>query len=222
MSDSDVFREVDEDYRHERMLAFWRRYGLIVLAALVLAVLAATGINYWRAQADAHKAAQTADLEALLSNVRPGSETASADALAAYATKASPPLATLALFSAASLRQRTGDLDGAAKMYHQIADGQTGDASPASASLRDLAVVRLGYIAVDQSKPEPLIPRLEALTATDNPWRYSAREAIALLTARAGQRESAATMFSDLARDPGAPSDLAGRARALADLYSGK
>jgi len=74
----------------------------------------------------------------------------------------------------------------------------------------------------DEAKPEPLIPRLQTLAVEGNPWRYSAREAIALLTERAGQRESAAKMFSDLARDPGAPSDLAGRARALADLYSGK
>jgi hypothetical protein len=29
-------------------------------------------------------------------------------------------------------------------------------------------------------------------------------------------------MFADLARDPGAPPDLAGRARALADLNRGK
>ena len=88
--------------------------------------------------------------------------------------------------------------------------------------MKDLAVVRLGYIAADAATPEPLIPRLQAIAAKDGPWRYSAREAIALLTARAGQREAAAKMFSDLAQSPGAPPDLAGRARALADLYRGK
>ena len=83
-------------------------------------------------------------------------------------------------------------------------------------------MVRLGYIAVDEANPEPLIPRLQTIAAKDSPWRFSAKEAIALLTARAGQRESAAKMFSDLAQDVGAPPDMAGRARALAELYRGK
>jgi hypothetical protein len=217
MSDSDVFREVDEDYRHERMIAFWRRHGVTVLA-LVLAVLAAVaGANYLYMQAQARKAAQTTDLELLLANLKPGAEIASADELAAYAAKASPAQATLALFAEASLRQRAGDNAGTARVYHQIADG-----SAAKADLRDLAIVRLGYFSADQQNPEPMIPRLETIARGNGPWRFSAREAIGLLTARSGQRESAAKMFSDLAGDPGTPPDMAGRARALAELYRGK
>jgi hypothetical protein len=217
MSDSNVFREVDEEYRQERMLAFWRRYGVFIFAAVLLAAAGAAGVNYMMARAEAQKAAETTAFENLLSGVTAGNEAKSADALIAYAATVRPALATLARLSAAALRQRAGDLDGAAKIYHEVADG-TG----ASQDLRDLAIVRLGYLAADQAKPEPLIPRLQTLAVDGNPWRYSAREAIALLTERAGQRESAAKMFYDLARDPGAPSDLAGRARALADLYSGK
>ena len=36
MSDSEVFLEVDEDYRRERMIAFWKRYGTAFLAAAVV------------------------------------------------------------------------------------------------------------------------------------------------------------------------------------------
>jgi hypothetical protein len=217
MSDSNVFREVDEEYRQERMLAFWRRYGALIFVLVLLAAAGAAGVNYMLARAEAQKAAETTAFESLLSGVTAGNEAKSADALMAFATTAQPAVATLARLSAAALRQRSGDLDGASRIYHEVADG-TG----ASQDMRDLAIVRLGYLAADQAKPEPLIPRLQTLAVEGNPWRYSAREAIALLTERAGQRESAAKMFSDLARDPGAPSDLAGRARALADLYSGK
>ena len=41
MSDLEVFREVDEDYRRERMIAFWRRYGTVLLAAAVVVMLIA-------------------------------------------------------------------------------------------------------------------------------------------------------------------------------------
>jgi hypothetical protein len=217
MSDSEIFREVDEDYRRLRMIAFWRRYGTAFVGAFALAAAAAAAFNYFDSREAAHKAGETAELESILSNVQSVTDERSADALAAFAAQASPAKADLALFAEASLRQRAGKPDDAARVLHRIADGT--DADPV---LRDLAVVRLGYLAADQANPEPLIPRLQEIAAKDSPWKYSAREAAALLTARAGQRESAAQMFSDLARDPGAPPDLAARARALADLYRGK
>jgi len=217
MSDSEVFREVDEDYRRDRMMAFWRRYGTTVAAAAVVVAIVALGVNYYLQRQQAEKEAETARFEALLSGIQPGNEQEAIQKLANYAASAKPTQATLAMLTEASLRQRTGNITAAAQVYHQIADGDQ-----ASQDLKDLAVVRLGYIAADSDKPEPLIPRLQAIADKAGPWRYSAKEAIGLLTAKAGQREQAAKMFADLGQAPGAPLDLAQRARALADLYRGK
>jgi hypothetical protein len=217
MSDSELFREVDEDYRRDRMIAFWRRHGSLVLFGIALVIALSAGYNYWQGRAQARKAAETTEFESLLSGIHAGGEAASADALASFAAQASPDQATLALFTEAALRQRAGNLVGASQIYHQIADSAETDPL-----LRDLAIARLGYVAADEPKPEPLIPRLQAIAGTDSPWRYDAREAIGLLTAKDGKREEAAKIFADLASDPGAPADMAGRARALAELYSGK
>jgi len=218
MSDTDVFREVDEDYRRERMVVFWRRYGALVIAFAVVAMIAAGVIDYMHRRAQAEQAAATAEFGALIAAAsEKGDMGKAAEALASYAAKSDTAHATLARMVEASLRQRAGDLDAAARLYHQVADD-----SAASADLRDLAVVRLGYIAVDQPKPEPLIARLGPIAGKDSPWRYSAKEAIALLTARAGPAESAAAILNEPALDPGAPPDLAERARALAELYRGK
>lgn len=217
MSDLEVFREVDEDYRRERMIAFWRRYGGLAFLLAMVVLLVAEGANYYIARSRAQKEAQTAEFESLLSSIKPGADAQAVAALAAYAAKADPAKATLALFAEASMRQRAGNNVAAAQVYHQIADG-----GQASEELRDLAIVRLGYIAADETNPEPLIPRLQTIAGKNSPWRFSAKEAIALLTARAGQRESASKMFSDLAQDVGAPPDMAARARALAELYRGK
>ncbi|HLG90486.1 MAG TPA: tetratricopeptide repeat protein [Alphaproteobacteria bacterium] len=217
MSDTDVFREVDEDYRRERMMIFWRRYGGLVLALAIIVVGASGVADYLYRRTQAQKAVATAEFETLISTIRPGNEGKDSAMLEAFAAKSDKGLAVLARMAEASLQQRAGDLDAAARLYHQIADDSSVDGE-----LRDLAVVRLGYLAADQTKPEPLIPRLGPIAGKDGPWRYSAKEAIALLTARAGQRESAAAMFSELADDPNAPPDLASRARALAELYRGK
>jgi len=124
MSDSEVFREVDEDYRRERMMAFWKRYGTAFLAAAVLVMLAASGFNYMTARAEQRKEADTAQFEALLSGIQTGSEQESIAALAAYAATAKPVEATLAMLTEASLRQRGGNITAAAQVYHQIADGE--------------------------------------------------------------------------------------------------
>ena len=217
MSDSEVYREDDEDYRRDQMIAFWRRYGTAVAAAAVVVAIVALGINYYFQRQQAEKEAETARFEATLSGIQPGGEQEAIQKLANYAAGAKPMQATLAMLTEASLRQRSGNTVAAAQVYHQIADG---DQAPQD--LKDLAVVRLGYIAVDSETPEPLLPRLPAIADKASPWRYSAREAIALLTAKAGQREQAAKMFSDLAQAPGAPTDMAKRAGALAELYRGK
>ena len=217
MSDTDVFREVDEDYRRERMVAFWRRYGGLAIGLAVVVMIAAGAFDYWNRRIEAEKAASTAELNALMVAAAPGSEGRAADDLVAYAARADRHHATLALFAAASLRQRIGDLNAASRIYHQVAEDNS-----VESDLRDLATVRLGYLTLDEAKPEPLIPRLAPIAGKDGPWRYSAKEAIALLTAKAGQRDIAATMYQELADDPGAPSDLAARARALAELYRGK
>jgi hypothetical protein len=217
MSDAELFREVDEDYRRERMIVFWRRYGGIFLALAIAAMLASAAYNYYVSRELARKAADTEAFESLLNDISSANQAESIVALSTFAASATPMQATLAHFTEAAIKQRMGNVAAAAGVYHQIADG---DQAPAD--LKDLAVVRLGYLAADAAKPEPLIPRLEVIAGGKGPWRFGAREAMALLKAKAGQRDDAAKILSDLALDPGTPPDMAARDRALAEFYRGK
>ena len=42
---SDIFQEVDEEVRRERLMQLWKRYGNFVIAAAVIVVL---GVGGWR------------------------------------------------------------------------------------------------------------------------------------------------------------------------------
>jgi len=88
MSDSEVFREVDEDYRRDRMMAFWRRYGTTVAAAAVVVAIVALGVNYYLQRQQAEKEAETARFEALLSGLQPGNEQEAIQKLSNYAASA--------------------------------------------------------------------------------------------------------------------------------------
>ena len=42
---SDIFQEVDEEVRRERLMQLWKRYGNFVIAAAIVLVL---GVGGWR------------------------------------------------------------------------------------------------------------------------------------------------------------------------------
>ncbi len=44
----DIFREIDEELRHDRFEKLWREYGRYVIAGAVVVVLAVAGVSGWR------------------------------------------------------------------------------------------------------------------------------------------------------------------------------
>mgnify|MGYP006945477697 CR=1 FL=1 len=44
---SDIFREVDEDLRHERYKRLWDRFGVYVIGLAVVIVLGVSGYKAW-------------------------------------------------------------------------------------------------------------------------------------------------------------------------------
>ena len=49
---SDIFREVDEDIRHERFKRLWDRFGPWVIGVAVLIVLITAGYRGWMPRAN--------------------------------------------------------------------------------------------------------------------------------------------------------------------------
>jgi hypothetical protein len=68
---SDIFREVDEDLRRDRLEKIWKRYGAAFVGAVLLIVAGTAGFVAWRnhQQAEAEtKTAQLADALRLAGN----------------------------------------------------------------------------------------------------------------------------------------------------------
>ncbi len=233
---ADIFQEVEEDIRRDRYEQLAKKYGGLVLGAMVLAVAGTGGYVYWKNSQVARDQAETLALSTAV-------DVASAAVSAAPAPPAAPPAvgataapglggasgpavldrlaleakhgpAGLARFYAAGLRARAGDGAGAIAGYEMIA--ADGSVSPL---YRDLATLMTIQLQVGTGDPAALRARLEALTAATNPWRYSARELSALLMVRAGDKAGAKTLFKQLADDIGAPAGLRARAAELAAFY---
>jgi hypothetical protein len=176
---SDIFQEVDEEVRREQLRKLWERYGVFLIAACVLLVVAVGG---WRTYEwwEAKKAAQAGtEFQAALALSSDGKNKEAEDAFAKLATSGTTTYRMLAKFrEAAEVARR--DPQAAVPIYDQLAaDGSVGRV------LQDLAALRAATILVDTASYSDIVHRLEPLTAPDRAFRHSARGMLTLAAWRA-------------------------------------
>src|SRR5690606_28184462 len=111
---NDIFHDVENDLRQQKINAFWKENGAWIVGGCVGAILLTAGIGLWR-KYDTHTA--TSATTALTAAV------AESDAatLARHAQDASGNHALFALFSAASLEAKNGDHAAAAALFDRAA-----------------------------------------------------------------------------------------------------
>ena len=209
---SDIFQEVDEEVRRERLEQLWKQYGNYIVAALllVLACIGAwRGYIYW----EERKAAEAgAAYEAASTLADEGKHKESEEAFAKLAGGGTAGYRSLARFREAAQLGLT-DPKAAVAAYDALA----ADAS-LGRSLQDLAAVRAGLLLVDTAPYQELRTRLEPLAAQDRPFRHSARELLAFGAWRAGDNAAAHQWIDAVIADPETPAAIRSRVDVLAAL----
>ena len=152
---ADIFHEVDEEVRRERLQKLWDRYSIYIIALAVLIVAAIggwRGYEYWEAK---KAAAAGAAFESALSLSEAGKHAEAEAAFAKVATEAPAGYRMLARLRAAAELAQTKRAD-AVKAYDELAaDTSLG------ATLQDLAAVRAGMLLVDSAPLSDMRRRLD-------------------------------------------------------------
>jgi hypothetical protein len=217
---ADIFEEVEQDLRAERVRALLLRYGKFLVAAAVIAVLAVAGwqgLAWWRARRDQRVATAYFAAEQAAQATSPaasGNAKAEAD-FARLAGKNTPAgYRTLARLRAAALAAEGGQQKLALTLWQEVA--QDPDADPL---LRGLSRLLWVTHQIDGAKSaaaaKPLEAELQPLLAPDNPWRPMAEEASALIAMASGDTKGAEKTLKELSGDPSAPAGTRRRAAAL-------
>jgi hypothetical protein len=209
---SDILREVDEELRRERYQKLWERYGIYLIGAALVLVVAVAGWRGWEWYQAREAAAAGARFETALTLDAAGKQSEAEEILAALAKNAPRGYRALARFRiAAELSKR--DRSAGAAAYDALAD----DVSVES-SFRDLARVRAALALVDTASASEIARRIDPLIAGNSAFKPSAREILALGRFRAGEREAARRLFVEIVADPETPPSLRSRAQLMLAL----
>ena len=216
-----IFREIDEELRHENYAKLWKRYGKYIFAMVLGLVVSVAGYQFWSTYDIDTRTAMGERFATALDLGESKDTQAAIDAFAGLSADAGGGYAMLARFQEAALLARNGRRAASAAAYRQLANDGGIDAL-----YRDLALV-IGVIhemnnPADNADTAELSLRLAPLTADGNPWRHSAMEITALLEEQAGNRNQARELFTRLGNDATAPRGVRSRANEMLAAFGQK
>jgi len=211
---SELFDEVDEEVRREQLKKLWERFGNYIIAACLLVIV---GVGAWRGDEwwEGKKAAESgAAFEQAVQLADSGKPQEAEAAFAKLASNGTAGYRVLSRLREAGELSRN-DPKAAVKAYDEIAADRG-----AGQVVQDIAALRAGFLLVDTDSYADMRNRLEPLTAADRPFRYSARELLALSAWKQGDM-SAARKWTDLiVADPQTPAGARSRAEILSELIA--
>jgi hypothetical protein len=205
MSQDNIFREVDEELRHERVRKLWRRFAPYVMAAAIGVVLIVAVNEGWSWYQNSNSARASDQYFSALELLDKGDVAGGQAALDAIATGANGGYAMLARFKEAALLAKDGKAAEAVAAYDALSTSEP------NARLRELALVLAANILVDGGDLAAVEARVGGIAVDGNPMRNAAREAIGLAQYKAGDLKAARATFEAIAADPMVSQNISGR-----------
>ena len=201
MKADEFVREVNEEMQRDRLFSLWRRYGALVVALALAAVVGTAAWVGWQAWQERRLEADAARFAAA-ENVLAAGKAKEASARFAAIAGDGGPQAALARLREADALQAAGDPAGALRSLHDLAS--SADAPPL---LKGLGSVLAAQHELETATPAALRAELEPQAAVGAPWRFLARELLALVDLRTGDVEAARRRLTELGKEAGLPAD---------------
>lgn len=211
---ADVFTEVEEALRQERLQKFWTNYGVWLIGGIALLILGTAAWSGWRAWTQHVNAAQTEILTQARDSADPVKE------LSAITDELQPSLQAIALHLAANEKLAEGAAQDALDLFMQIAA-----INGAPHDLRDLAILEQSRLEWSLPRTEEqdfnIQPLLKLAETPSSPWYPAARLLAAEITAHQDQNYALALQYlTPIMGNVDLPQSLSQRANMLWSVYS--
>jgi hypothetical protein len=211
----DIFEEVDEHLRSDRLGAIARRYLPWVAGVCTLALVIALGVwgftAYQQRNTDAASRAYATAMDDMGKSDTQGAYASFGDA----ASKSAAAYRALALMQQAGVRLGQKRTQDAVALFDQAAQATSDPV------LSDAARLKSALALLDTAPYVEVEARLKPLTDANRPYHALAREALALAKLEAGRPQDALSDFQVLSLMTDAPPDVRERAQAAMAVIKG-
>jgi hypothetical protein len=208
----DVFGEVDEQIRADRLHTFIKRAIPAFIAALVLCVLVVVSIEGYRIYRTSQSAKASLVYQDAMDAASKGDDAKAFQQFGDVA-KGSGPYKALALMQQGGIRMDEDKAAEAAALFDQAAA-----AAGKTVLIADIATLKSAYAQLDTAPLEQMVAKLTPLTATGRPYRIQAREALAMARLAAGKTAEAKSDFVAISLLQDTPDSARQRAQAIIAL----
>ena len=205
---SDLFQEVDNAIKQEKIHEFWRKNGHFIVIAVLALIIGTAGYSAYTSWNESGNAKAT---ETLMQAIVDENSMA---ALQEIAGDTRDGQRAIALLTAGGLAQAENNIEKAKELFYQLAD------SGGPRTLRDLAMIKAVSLETLTAETAPeAIKKLTPIMDDANPWRYHARVNAALAHAAAGDYDRARTVLEPVIKSPGAPRMVRDYALKMDEVY---
>jgi hypothetical protein len=206
---TDIFREVEEEVRRERIEQIWKRYGDYIIAGVALAVIAMAAFELWRVYEQKQLIKASDEYSIALQLTASGQPVQAAEIFGKLAASAPAGYRAVSRLQQADAMMTTGNRADAIAIYRQMSSGS-------DLYLAAIAKIHLGWAVVDRSSKSDMESLLSPLLAAGNAWSPLARELIAYAEYRAGDAKAAISDYQSIIADQNSPQALRQRALVMA------
>ena len=204
-------REVDENLRRDRLRDFAKKYGGLLVSALVLFLAASGGFIWWQQHKAERSGRQVEQIAEIFKNIGGGAPGNAPQQLDELSNSGSKAVRATAMLTRAALAVQQNDLKLAKAKYAEIAAD-----SSLPKPYRDAALIRQTALEFDQIPPQEVVSRLEPLAKPGEPWFGSAGEMTAMALVKQGQKTQDAQLFAAIAKDRNVPDSIRERSVQIA------
>ena len=172
---SDIFQEIDNELRRDRLSRFWDQNGLVIIVASVALVLVVAVSVIFSSRRASQNEATTERYEQLLEHLDGASIDEKISALETFIREEDRGYKVLSQMRLAALMAEIGDYETAARMFEEVAvNGQL------PLAVRDYAILQSGAALVSVVAPADIEVRLSKILQNQHGMRGQAREILAL------------------------------------------
>ena len=199
---SDIFQEIDEDLRQDKVARLWKAYGKYLVALAVFIILVIASYRFIEHKNEKNRE-QTSELYELASETgRSGDKKAAIELLSDEMFDENIGYTIISKLKKAALAKSNNDLEGTEIVLKEIITNKD-----IPLYLRDLARLKLFASDSDNNSSQ-----LEVLIEEEGPWKFLALELKGGIQLEGGNLKEARSIFKELTDDANTPNNLKRRA----------